>query len=103
MYATYWGGNQWYQKNGRTADGIREIAHIDGQINLISTFSYTYESNGMIKTWTQQEGTASPHTFTFGYDHANRLRSAVKEDNTQTPVAEWDYRYVLPLKFPSYF
>ena len=83
-----------FDYHGDTDDHrLKEIAHIDGQLNPISTFSYTYETNGMIKTWTQQEGTASPHTFTFGYDHANRLRSAVKEDNTQTPVAEWDYRY----------
>lgn len=52
-----------------------------GGLNL-STFAYTYDTAGIISTWTQQAGTNPSQTYTFGYDLADQLRTALLRNTT---------------------
>lgn len=47
----------------------------------------------MIETWSQQQGTGSPNTWTFGYDRAQQLTAAVLKNATGGVLQNFSYGY----------
>ena len=61
----------------------------------ISEFSYDYDvPANRIVTWSQKSGTQAPIIYTFGYDAANQLTSAIGSHN-ETTVKTLAYTYDL--------
>ena len=61
---------------------------------VLSQFDYTYDAVGNISTWRQQLGASQPKTYTFGYDGADQLKSAVVSGPTPLPLPSrylWGY------------
>jgi RHS repeat-associated protein len=59
---------------------LQEIKHQTSGGSVLAQFDYTYDSFGNIKTWRQQLGTNPAKLYSFGYDAANQLTSAVQKD-----------------------
>lgn len=78
-----------------TGDGdqrLQELEHLaPGGANL-STYGYTYDAEGMIKTWSRQLDTDAALISTFGYDAVNQLTSAVLPSSPTTGTSHL-YRY----------
>jgi RHS repeat-associated protein len=73
-----------------------QIRHLSSDIvpEVISQFDYTYRQDRNIATWTTVQNGASPQQWTFDYDAAQRLTSAVRNDsNTQAAPEQFAYGY----------
>ncbi len=63
-----------------------------GGTTPISTFDYTYDAEGRIQNWTQQNDTASAQTWELSYDSADQLAAAVvKQGATTLKSSAWEY------------
>ncbi len=58
----------------------------------LSTFGYTYDPAGQIKTWTQQADAQNPKAYSFTYDAVGQVLTAALND--QTPAGAILKRYV---------
>jgi RHS repeat-associated protein len=70
---------------------LKQILNKSGA-STISKFDYTYDDEGQIRTWTQQRDSSVTNTYTFGYDNADQLTSAVLK-NTGSGVIQKEYFY----------
>jgi RHS repeat-associated protein len=63
-----------------------------GGTTPISTFDYTYDAEGRIQNWTQQNDTATAQTWELSYDSADQLAAAVvKQGATTLKSSAWEY------------
>lgn len=58
----------------------------------LSAFEYTYDPNGSIQTWSQQQDSATPQIWTIGSDDADQLTSVVVKEGGNT-VKTYGYSY----------
>ena len=75
---------------------LQQIKHLNaaGTPGLISQFDYTYRQDRNIETWTTQQNGAVAKKWTFGYDAALRLATAVRTNtSTQAVLEEFAYGY----------
>lgn len=61
---------------------LQQIANLTSSASNLSTHGYTYDAEGIIKTWTSQTDANAALTATFGYDEVNQLTSAVLPTST---------------------
>jgi RHS repeat-associated protein len=59
----------------------------------LSRFDYTYDAAGNILTWLQQADSDAPTLWTYGYDRADQLTSAVHQTTGGTPSLIKRYAY----------
>jgi len=73
---------------------LLEIQHLRPGGQPLSKFTYTYDAVGNILTWKQQTDAATPQEYTFRYDQADQLRSAVLRTlTTPNPTISKTYGY----------
>ena len=86
-----------YQDSSTTPNEPRlsEIKNLNASSGIISKFDYGYDVLGRITQWTEQADAASPTTWTYGYDPASQLLSAVQKDSSGTPLNVDSYSYDL--------
>jgi RHS repeat-associated protein len=73
--------NYSYYPNSASTPGnddqrLQSISNLSALNTNLSTYSYTYDPNGIIQTWAKQIDTASLLTSNFGYDSVDQLTSA---------------------------
>jgi len=74
---------------------LKDIKHAKSSATVISAFGYDYDTDGQIKTWSQQSDAALPNVYTFEYDAANQLTSAVLKGPTGSLIHQLLYGYDL--------
>lgn len=74
---------------------LKQIKNLNFSAGIISQFDYAYNAVGDITTWTIRQGAANTaNTYTFGYDPADQLRSALlKKVQGGTVLKQYDYDY----------
>ncbi len=76
---------------------VKTIQHTSGGPNpaSISEFSYTYNPDRTIRTWSTRQGSHTPSTWTFGYDAIHQLTDAVRSTGTpnKDPLESHQYTY----------
>jgi RHS repeat-associated protein len=72
---------------------LKEMWHKSGAGETISRFDYEYDVLGSIRKWTQQAGTTPAQAFTFDYDPARQLNSAVLADANGAALKSYSYDY----------
>ncbi len=74
---------------------LQEIKHQQASGGaILSQFDYTYDAVGSIGTWRQQLGTSPAKIYSYGYDPAQQLTSAVQKDaSTQQTLKNYGYAY----------
>ncbi|MDE3156179.1 MAG: hypothetical protein KGN76_13845 [Acidobacteriota bacterium] len=72
---------------------LQTILHDTPSGTTLSRFDYTYNAVGDILTWQQQADTAPADTWTYGYDRADQLTTAVKTAADQTVLGREAYTY----------
>jgi RHS repeat-associated protein len=74
---------------------LQQIKHQQtGGGAVLSQFDYTYDAVGNISTWRQQLGASAAKIYSFGYDAADQLSSAVQKDaSTQQIIKNYGYAY----------
>ena len=81
---------------GNTGDRRLQTLHhkLSGGATL-SKFDYTYDKIGNILSWQQQADTAAPTQWTYSYDLADQLVSALKKTTDPTPslLARFHYGF----------
>jgi YD repeat-containing protein len=87
------------QKTKYTYDGpefrLKSIENLKSDNSNISTFGYTYDLDGQIKTWSQAADAAAPRTYTFDYDAVNQLTGAVLNGPNGELLRQYAYGYDL--------
>lgn len=73
---------------------LKQIKNMSGgpSPTVISQFDYTYRSDRAIDTWTVDQGSGAT-TWTFGYDDARQLTSAIRRDASQALLESVAYGY----------
>ncbi|MBL0211557.1 MAG: hypothetical protein IPQ13_11715 [Holophagaceae bacterium] len=74
---------------------LKTIQNLKSDNSNISTFGYTYDTDGQIKTWSQAADAAAPKTYTFDYDAANQLTSAILNGPNGELIRQYSYGYDL--------
>ena len=69
-------GNASSDGSGNGDQRLQTIQNLNSSGTNLSTFSYTYDSNGQITTWGKQWDSGSAASSSFGYDAASQLVSA---------------------------
>lgn len=64
-----------------------------GRTNL-STFNYTYDAQGNIQSWTQQADANMPQVYSYNYDRADQLISAVLQTTGNSPAVLKQFAYL---------
>jgi YD repeat-containing protein len=87
------------QKTRYTYDGpefrLKSIENLKSDNSNISTFGYTYDLDGQIKTWSQAADAQAPKTYTFDYDAVNQLTGAVLNGPNGELLRQYTYGYDL--------
>lgn len=87
------------QKTKYTYDGpefrLKTIENLKSDNANISTFGYTYDLDGQIKTWSQAADAQAPKTYTFDYDAVNQLTGAVLNGPNGELLRQYSYGYDL--------
>ena len=87
------------QKTKYTYDGpefrLKSIENLKSDNSNISTFGYTYDLDGQIKTWSQAADAQAPKTYTFDYDAVNQLTGAVLNGPNGELLRQYTYGYDL--------
>lgn len=72
---------------------LEQIQNLKPDTSNLSTFTYTYDAEGIIQTWSKKYDAGSVLTSTFKYDRADQLTEAlVPQASGPTPQAFY-YRY----------
>jgi YD repeat-containing protein len=74
---------------------LKDITHARSDASPISTFSYTYDADGQIMTWTQQADVQAPRVYTFDYDAVGQLLQAQLTGPNGAMLREFVYGYDL--------
>jgi RHS repeat-associated protein len=74
---------------------LQEIKHQQvANGTVLSQFDYTYDAVGNIATWQQQLGATPAKVYTYGYDLADQITSAIQKDAaTQQLLKNYGYGY----------
>jgi RHS repeat-associated protein len=75
---------------------LQEIKSLTSRKKLISQFDYTYDVEGQILSWTQDNPSLSrPQRYDFGYDYADQLLTAPLRDTSRknTLIKQFTYAY----------
>lgn len=72
---------------------LQAIHHRLPDTTTLSRFEYAYDAVGNILAWQQQAGTAAPERWTYGYDRADQLTSAVRATTAPTPQVLQRFAY----------
>jgi RHS repeat-associated protein len=84
-----------YDYFGATGDFLlKQIKNLSAgpSPTVISQFDYTQRQNRAIDTWKVDQGSGAA-TWSFGYDGARQLTSAIRRDATQTVLESLSYSY----------
>jgi RHS repeat-associated protein len=84
-----------YDYFGATGDFLlKQIKNLSAgpSPTVISQFDYTYRQDRAIDTWKVDQGSGAT-TWTFGYDGARQLASAIRRDATPTVLESLSYSY----------
>lgn len=77
--------------------GLRRLQSINNRQSAtgpnLSTFTYGYDATGRITSWSRQFDSTSATTYSFGYDRADQLVSAVLKDGTGAILETHGYAY----------
>ncbi len=71
---------------------LQQILHSNSTVQL-SSFSYTYDADGQIATWTQQTNTATPKVLQLEYDPVDQLIGATVRSNSVAGAILKRYAY----------
>jgi RHS repeat-associated protein len=74
-------------------DRLQQIQNLLPSGTNLSAFSYTYDADGQITTWTRQADVSQPTVFNLGYDSGDQLLSAILTSNTVTGAILSQYVY----------
>jgi YD repeat-containing protein len=74
---------------------LKSIQNQTGQGANISSFAYTYDLDGQIKTWTQTPGVEDPKTYTFTYDAVGQLLNGTLTGVQGQTLRQFVYGYDL--------
>jgi RHS repeat-associated protein len=74
---------------------LQQILHLNSTSASTSQFDYTYDAQGEITTWTQNNsGLSGPQRFDLGYDNADQLTTApFKDASTNALIRQYSYGY----------
>ncbi|MDM8005916.1 MAG: RHS repeat-associated core domain-containing protein, partial [Phycisphaerae bacterium] len=72
---------------------LQTIHHRKPDTTTLSRFDYTYDAAGNILTWQQQADSDAPTLWSYGYDRADQLTSAVHQTTGPTPTIIGRYAY----------
>lgn len=72
---------------------LKTIHHKKTGGATISRYDYTYDKEGVIRTWQMQRDAAAPQVFNLGHDLADQLVEATLKSTDPTPVVLKSYRY----------
>jgi RHS repeat-associated protein len=61
---------------------LQQIQNLMPNGQNLSAFSYAYDPDGQITNWTEQADTQTPTVYSFGYDAADQLASALLNSNS---------------------
>ena len=78
---------------GNGDDRLETIANLNPSSTNISSFGYTYDSNGEIQSWSTQLDSSSSQTAYFQYDVAQQLTSALMPTTVGNPSQAFVYQY----------
>ena len=81
----------YYANNGDRR--LTEIHHLAQGGATLSSFAYTYDAAGNIKTWTRQFGTDPASVYAYQYDAADQLIAATLTSGGATPTTLKRYRF----------
>ena len=85
------GQSSHYTFFGPTQDiRLAQIQHLRAGGAVLSQWSYTYDDEGNLATWTQQRDSSTPRGWTPGYDANERLRSVALTNPTATAGYTYD-------------
>jgi RHS repeat-associated protein len=73
---------------------LQQIRNLLPNLTTLSTFTYDYDAEGRIRTWSQEENGTAGTIWTLGYDFADQLTSVVVAQGAST-VKTYDYTYDL--------
>ncbi len=63
---------------------LQQIQNLNPDSSQLSAFSYAYDSDGQISTWTQQADSATPKVLELQYDPVDQLLGALVHSNSLT-------------------
>ena len=86
-------GFSYYDVNGQHR--LKGISHTKSTSAVVSTFDYTYDANGQIKTWTQTADVQTPTVYTFQYDAVGQLLQAQLTGTNGAVLKQYVYGYDL--------
>jgi len=72
---------------------LKDISHTKSNTNLVSKFSYDYDSDGQITSWTQQADAQTPTVYTYSYDAIGQLLQAVQKNSNGDLLRTYAYGY----------
>jgi RHS repeat-associated protein len=73
---------------------LQEIRNLNPALALLSRFAYTYDTEGQIKTWTQQADSAASQVHHLAYDPVDQLLGdVVKNATTGAVLKQYAYAY----------
>jgi YD repeat-containing protein len=72
---------------------MASITNQRSDTSVISSFTYNYNLDGTIKTWSQQADAQTPNVYSLSYDAANQLISAVLSQSGTTGALIHQYVY----------
>jgi RHS repeat-associated protein len=80
---------------GNTGDQrLQEIQNLNSASQVLSKFDYTYNAAGQILTWTQQNDSSTPNSYSFTYDTVDQLLGAtLRNASTLAVVKRYFYGY----------
>jgi len=73
---------------------ITNLVPLNSQLSTLSSFTYTYDAEGIIQTWAKQIDTASALTSNFAYDAVDQLISA-SVPSASSVLNNYQYQYDL--------
>ena len=73
---------------------LQEIRNLNPAMALLSRFAYTYDTEGQIKTWTQQADSSASQVHHLAYDPVDQLLGdVVKSTSTGAVLKQYAYAY----------
>ena len=83
-----------YQTSSTGDYRLTQINNLNSSSAVISQFNYTYTADGTIATKQEQVDSNTPTLWTYGYDKANQLTSALRTNtSTSAVISRYVYGY----------